>query len=147
MSGWMNIQSTYLNRVFRGLSFDMSHDPKHFFQYFGGLPPWRGGPEWSPLKNSFRLWKYMSKPLFMLKISILCQSYSPTLFLEGGVTPPPGDPEGPPLKNSFRLWKYRSKPLFMPKFSFLSQSYPPTLFWGGHPPLGGSRVAPPQKFF
>ena len=143
MSGRMNIQSIYLNRVFQGLSFDMSHDPKHFFNILGGNPPWRGGPEGPPLKNSLRLWKYRSKPLFMPKISFLSQSYPPTLFW-GGSPPPWGVESGPPSKI---LSDYENIGLThcscQKSASYLNPI--PQPFFGGSPPPGGVQSGPPIK--
>ena len=158
MSGRMNIQSTYLNRVFRGLSFDMSHDRKHFFQYFGGLPPWRGGSGCPPPEKFFQIMRIKVSTIVHAKnhLPVLILSPNPfgglpsppsyPLTLLGGYPPPPrGVQSGPPQKlneHNRHIWIE-----FFEGFHLICHMTQNIFFniLGGLPPTGGVQGGPPSK--
>ena len=84
MSGHMSIWLTYLNRAFHGLSIDISHDPKHFFQYFGWLSPLRGsrvGPPLRPLLiHNMKIYRKSASYLIRWGHAPLKKSYKITIF-------------------------------------------------------------------
>ena len=94
----MNIQSIYLNRVFQGLSFDMSHDPKHFFNILGDNPPWRGGPEGTPSKILLDYENIGLNHCSCQKSASYLNPIPQPFFFGGGVTPPGVSRVVPPQK-------------------------------------------------